>query len=122
MSRGAAGAAYGHAELPFPDLATTRRMAGISYGGSGGAGRRQGAEARPDMLGINGTRADVRGRMAAASGGKRAARSAAGSSGPQRHSRGEWIGNKWKIRRGFAGARMLVGAGACHITALRPTG
>ena len=122
-NRKEAGAPYRHAESPFPALAAARRMAGASRGAPGGpAGQAPGDDCAPRRARTcgknNGTKAGIRGGTAIAPGGKRAARAAADSSGPQRNDRGERMTEKRKLKRGFAGARMLADADARRVLAL----
>ena len=126
VNRKEAGAPYRHAESPFPALAAARRMAGASRGAPGGpAGQAPGDDCAPRRARtcgrISGTKAGIRGGTAIAPGGKRAARAAADSSGPQRNDRGERMTEKRKLKRGFAGARMLADADARRVLALKVT-
>ena len=123
MNRKEAGAPYRYPESPFPALAAVRRMAGASRGAPEGPARQApGDDCAPRHARtcgrISGTKAGIRGGTAIAPGGKRAARTAADSSGPQRNDRGERMTEKRKLKRGFAGARMLADADARRVLAL----
>ncbi len=99
----------------FPAPAAAGRAAGASRGAPEGPARQApgdgGSPGHARTCGrIDGTKADIRDGAAAAPGSKRAARAAAGSSGPRRDGRGERMTKKRKLKRGFARARMPAGA------------
>ncbi len=120
------GAPYRYAESLFLALAAMRRLTGASHGAPGGLARQAlGDDGAPrharTCRRINGTKAGICEGMVIAPGGKRAVRTAADSSGLQRNYRGEWITKKWKLKRGFVRARVLVGVDARRVLALKVT-
>ena len=126
MNRKKVGAPYRYAEPVFLALAATRCLTGASRGALDGLARQAlGDDGTPrharTCRRISGTKAGIRGGMVIASGSKRAVRTAADSSGPQRNDRGERMTKKWKLKRGFARARVLADADARRVLALKVT-
>ena len=126
MNRKKVGAPYRYAEPVFLALAATRCLTGASHGALEGLARQAlGDDGTPrharTCRRISGTKAGIRGGMVIASSSKRAVRTAADSSGPQRNDRGEWITKKWKLKRGFARARVLADADTRRVLALKVT-
>ena len=126
MNRKKVGAPYRYPEPVFLALAVMRRLTGASRGALEGLARQasgdDGTPRHARTCGrINGIKAGIRGGMVIASSSKRAVRTAADSSGLQRNDRGEWITKKWKLKRGFARARMLADVDTRRVLALKVT-
>ena len=125
MNRKKVGAPH-RPESMFMALAAIRCMTGASCEALEGPARQapgdDGTPRHARTCGrINGTKAGIREGTAIASSSKRAVRTAADSSGPQRNDRGEWMTKKWKLKRGFVRACMLVDVDTRRVLALKVT-
>ena len=126
MNRNKVWAPYRYPESMFLAMAAIRCLTGASHGALEGPARQApGDDGTPrharTCRKINGIKVGIRGGMVIASSSKRAVRTAADPSGLQPHNRGEWITKKWKLKRGFARARMLADVDTHHVLALKVT-